>query len=361
MLKIAFLIGKLSCGGAERVVCRLANAMSARGDEVTIMTLDSAPPYYEVSSKVSRIPLGVYGKSDTYAEASANFIKRVLLVRRGVRAIKPDVLFSFIDETNVLASLAVIGTGVPVGVCIRNDPWHYDMSLFWRLMRRLAYPLADCMVTQTDDAKSFYEGTVKNIFVIPNPVAPWASVCTKPHRYPRPTLLAIGKLHRQKGHDLLLQAFAAITEKYADWDLFILGDGEERRALERQVAALGLERKVSMPGMVPDVTPYLLGADCFVMASRFEGFSNALCEAMATGLPLVASDCQGNKDIVTHDKDGLVVPVGDVAALTHALDTLLGDEALRCRLGAQARSIVDRFSFPVVLGLWDEVIASVTH
>jgi glycosyltransferase involved in cell wall biosynthesis len=118
--------------------------------------------------------------------------------------------------------------------------------------------------------------------------------------------------------------------------LLILGDGSERAALERQAVELGLQDSVLMPGLVRDPERWLQHAQLYVLSSRFEGFPNALLEAMQCGVAVAAFDCpSGPGEIVRHEQTGLLVPAGDVDALAAAIARLAADADLRQRLGAR--------------------------
>lgn len=171
-------------------------------------------------------------------------------------------------------------------------------------------------------------------------------------------VVAVGRLVAQKGFDLLLQAFARLQGRYPDWSLVIVGEGPLRAELEGLVERLGLSGRVFLPGLVQAVPALLKRCDLFVLASRYEGFPNALGEAMAAGLPVIAADCPtGPRELVRHGVDGLLVPPEDPATLAEAMDRLMGDGEERRRLAGRAVEVTARFSEEKVLALWDQVLA----
>jgi len=165
------------------------------------------------------------------------------------------------------------------------------------------------------------------------------------HRIEGPVrVLYVGRLYPTKGVRTLIAAIALCGRigSLSQWRLTLVGDGPQRPVLVQQVRALSLTDHVEFAGQVDDVVSYLHQAHIFVLPSNSEGIPNALLEAMAAGLPCVATDNAGNAQVLTHGEDGLMVPVGDEMALARALIKLGIDEALRARLGRQARRTVER-------------------
>ena len=198
----------------------------------------------------------------------------------------------------------------------------------------------------------FFTRALSRPIPIVDPILPPAGIV----RGGRKLLLAVGRLEHQKGTDRLIDAFALLASAHPDWDLVILGEGAERKSLTAQIHRAGLADRVLMPGQAGNVGEWYARADLYVLPSRFEGFPNTLAEAMAHGLAAVAFDCDtGPRDIIRHDRDGLLVPPGDVPALAAALERLMGDAALRERFAAAAIATRDRYSEAAVLRQWESL------
>jgi sugar transferase (PEP-CTERM/EpsH1 system associated) len=166
---------------------------------------------------------------------------------------------------------------------------------------------------------------------------------------------SVGRLVPVKNYALLLQSVARLPNALP-CRLLLIGEGPERAALERLAAQLGLERRVAFPGHRDDVAQLLAEVDIFVLPSLSEGMSNTLLEAMAAGLPVVASDVGGNRELIEPERSGLLFPSGDVAALTAQLERLLGSGELRARLGdAAALRVRTEFSMQAMLARYTEL------
>lgn len=358
--RVAFLLPGLSAGGAERVVSILANRLAAIGWRITVVTLANAdaPSYYAFDPAVSLCRLGLPPKVRGPVAKSWAVLARIVRLRRAFRQIEPDTVVSFLTRTNVLALMALTGTGVPVIVSERNNPELQMVGPIWSWFRGWFYPRAFGLVTITQGAMDWYpRSTRQRQWVIANPVEPPAPVAHQ--RSTTKTMTAVGRLVPQKGFDRLLEAWARIATGYPDWKLVIWGEGPERQALEAQCVRLGIVQSVSLPGVTQRPGAWVEQSDVFVLPSRYEGWGNVLAEAMAAGLPSISFDCRwGPAVLIESGVNGLLVPDGDVAALAEALRRMMADAALRMQLGAAARQSMDRFSPAMIVSQWKEAIES---
>jgi GalNAc-alpha-(1->4)-GalNAc-alpha-(1->3)-diNAcBac-PP-undecaprenol alpha-1,4-N-acetyl-D-galactosaminyltransferase len=171
-------------------------------------------------------------------------------------------------------------------------------------------------------------------------------------------IVGMGRLVEQKGFDLLVEAFSRVAARHSNWSLKILGDGPLRDQLEAQVQRLDLTGRVGFTGALADPFIVLRAADLFVFSSRYEGFGNALCEAMACGLPAISFDCpSGPSEIIRSGVDGVLVPSEDVTELAAAMNHLMADSQERLRLAARAPEVVTRFGIDRILGLWEQIFS----
>jgi GalNAc-alpha-(1->4)-GalNAc-alpha-(1->3)-diNAcBac-PP-undecaprenol alpha-1,4-N-acetyl-D-galactosaminyltransferase len=360
-MRITFVISTLQNGGAERVLVNMANYWAKRGHEVEIVSLASKSdaPFYELGEAVVYSPLSLAQKTTGALDFVGNNLRRIKVIREAIRRSNPDVVISFMDRMNVMVALATIGLDVPVVLSERNDPAQYKIGgLGWEWLRKLTYPLADSVVVQTHSALSYFSpGIRKRAAVIPNGVSfPAEAAAPFSSRHGGHKLVAVGRLADQKGFDLLLSAFAQIRGQFPQWSLTVWGEGPERGALEKQRESLGLTGCVHFPGRTKTPFKEMKEADLLVLSSRYEGFPNALLEAMACGLAVISFDCpSGPGEIIRHDVDGVLVPPLDVNALAKAMSRLMGDAALRSALSARAKEVVQRFNMEGVMKKWEDV------
>jgi glycosyltransferase involved in cell wall biosynthesis len=361
-MRIALVISSLSAGGAERVMSRMATYWARHGHDVTLVTLDGAETdHFRIDPAVRRVPLGLLSRSASVWESAVTNLRRLHRLRREVKRTKPDVIVSFIEKMNILTLLATIGCRVPVVVSERTDPSRHYIGWLIELLRRGTYRRAAALVVQTETVAGWARTVVgaSRIHVIPNPVANASPRMTRP-RSDR-LVLGVGRLVGVKGFDLLIRAFAACAARHPEWSLRIVGEGPERRYLAHLGNELGLNGRLQLPGRM-EVSTVLPQGDLFVLSSQYEGFPNALLEAMAVGLPVISFDCpSGPRHIVRHRIDGLLVPPDDINALTAALDELMSNDKIRRELGRRAREVQVRFAEDSIMTRWDELLSCVAR
>jgi GalNAc-alpha-(1->4)-GalNAc-alpha-(1->3)-diNAcBac-PP-undecaprenol alpha-1,4-N-acetyl-D-galactosaminyltransferase len=360
LMKVTLVIYALGAGGAERVMSIMANYWAARGWTVTLITFvdRDRQPFYQLDPQIQLKQLNVAGNSTNLLESFQASWQRVKALRAAIIASKPDVIISFMNTVNVLVILAGWKLNIPTIVSEHIYPGFTDANKIWQLLMKWTYRYADRVTLLTQNALPFYPASQGyRSVVMPNPVlTPEPDIATTP-LVPTPTAIAMGRLHPQKGFDLLLAAFAKTRSNYPDWHLTILGEGQMRAELETLRAQLGLVECVHLPGSVKNVDAHLRQADLFVMPSRFEGFPMALCEAMACGMPVLAADClSGPREIVRDGVDGILVPPEDIDALAAGLERLMGDPALRQQLAQAAPQVLERFGLERVMGMWLDTI-----
>ena len=287
-------------------------------------------------------------------------LSRALELRRCLMNIRPDVVVSFLSKINVLTSFAALGLEAPVILSERNNYRAQRMNVLWRLLAPIAARGASCLVMQTEAARNLLSQELRaRAVVIPNPVSipdriPYSSLAEPAHTS---NFIAVGRLERQKGFDLLLRAFSRVARALPDATLVVYGEGPERSALEEQARDLGIADRVRMPGVTNAPGGWLSPSDVFVLSSRFEGFPNVLLEALMAGMATIAFDCPWGPSEILAGNAGTLVPAGDVDGLAEAMRCVASNPSFRKEMAARGPTIAAHYSQSAVFAKWDAAIS----
>jgi glycosyltransferase involved in cell wall biosynthesis len=248
-------------------------------------------------------------------------------------------------------------TGLTViGMSHESFQYARTTSRFRRVLKH--YKDVDRMLALTrEDADLWIGQGMNNASFMPNPI-PFLPEVPSPRT--GNVVVSVGRLHDQKGIDMLLDAWAEVVPRHSDWRLRIYGSGEEEdeEILKKQCTALGLDDFVEWMGSTGDVPGAMQGGSVFVLSSRGEGFPLVLMEAMATGLPAAAFDCAPGVHEIIHDgEDGLLATLGNTGELARRLDTLMSDKGLRDAMGEAARVNIQRYTTDEIVRRWEELFA----
>lgn len=366
-LHVVCVIAEMKPGGAQRVIAQLCNYFAAGSFDVTLVTLTPEKSFYELSDEVRIHTLNRVAEGTRFSRV-VRVAAWITTLRKAFSELRPDVVISFIDMTNVMVLLATIGMKLPVIVSERIDPAAYAhrLSQLDRNLRRLTYPRASRIVVQTKRAAKFFDTRQNSrIVTIPNPV-PATNLAAQPDR-PSPEdrfrIICVGRLDHQKGFDILIESFSRVSHEFPNWDVLIFGEGSDRPTLLAQIQASGLENRVKLMGISRDVANEMARAHIIAFPSRYEGFPNALAEAMAVGLPAIAfNNVSGVEDLIIDDETGLLVdwdqskPESPIPPFVDGLRKLMVDPKLRTQLGAGGKIRVQQYSPEIVFRKWQELI-----
>lgn len=356
----------MNAGGAERVAATLVNAWADRGDSVVLVPthLASMRSFYPIDERVKvrwlhsvvrRLPL-------------PSFILKLLAIRRVIKQEKPDVVISFLTNVNVMVLIASLGLTVPTVVCERTNPaYSKSAGPLLRWLRSKTYARASKVALQTEASVQDFaalEPTLPDMAVLPNPLpdallSVQRTVSVEQESAAR--VVAMGRLVPAKGFKQLINAFAEVAFTRPNWALYIYGEGPLRGELERQAELVGLKSRIHLVGRTEQPWHELNKAQLFVLSSQYEGFPNALLEAMALGLACISVDCpSGPAEITRQGQDARLIPLNDAHALQTALAELMDDKRLRGVMGQRAAlSVRARYAIAAVLAQWDQVFNDV--
>ncbi len=361
--KIAFHLNCLEQGGAERVVSNLANRFSKAGYEVIVATEWQGENEFQISSKVRRVHVGLRDE-DKKKNRLTQFFLRIYYLKKFLKEEKPDILIPFARKALYRGLTAAYFMKIPVLISIRTDPvGHYDRP-FDKVQIPFLFPRADGCVFQTEGAREFFAPRLQdNSRIILNPLNPKYIGVPQPAQRSK-TVVQSGRLVDFKNQAMLIRAFHEVHKKHPDYDLKIYGrdtgDGT-KELLETVIAELNAQDYVHLMGASDSLEKDLTDAAVFAFSSDWEGLPNALMEAMALGLPIVATDCPcgGPRTIMTNEVDGLLIPIKNQKAMEDGINRLIEDEQLAKRLGQEARKIAGRANDEAIFRQWETYIDEV--
>jgi GalNAc-alpha-(1->4)-GalNAc-alpha-(1->3)-diNAcBac-PP-undecaprenol alpha-1,4-N-acetyl-D-galactosaminyltransferase len=376
-VRVTLVIAGLGGGGAERVCVNLANAWAERGKHTTILTIsqNKRTPAYAIDPRVElqdvgwpRAPTGdevdhwavlsiVHLLGDARCPQLVKEVTLLAMLRSEILASRPDVVVSFIDRTNVRVLAALAETGIPVVACEQTDARRISLGT-WQGAREELYRRAAAVVAPDPVIAQWLAAKGPRAWAIANPLLPPSTL----HRSQnvRRRVVTLSRLSSEKRPEFLVRSFASIAPQFPEWDLDIYGNGPQRNMLEHLVEKLAPNR-IHFCGFSAEPYEVLANADLFVSASRIEGFGNAIWEALACGVPVVAMDAGPSvRRIVRHGIDGVIVSQNTMAALADALAELMGDESTRSAYASRAPDVVERFPFEGALDRWEELFRAIS-
>lgn len=353
MKRIFFVTRSLSAGGAERVIVQLANSFTKENIECTIITLNNDKAFYDINNQINQYPIGKLSTNRIIDK-----IKKYKTIREYVKLNKPDIVLSLPEDVGIYVIPSLIGTGIPVVVSERNNPWVMPWKKVTRLFRKIFYPFAKGIIFQTEEAASFFSKKIqKKGIVLPNPLD--LGRIPEPISSPkRKEIVGAGRLESQKNFPLLIKSFANFYKKYPDYSLTIYGEGTLKDELKSLAASLLPAKAYSFKGNSQDLLNEINGASMFVLSSDYEGMPNVLIEAMALGLPVISTNCPsgGPAKLIQNGINGILTRVGDEKELSAAMVRLIEDNKLRNKISKNALKIRDILDSDRVSKQWREYL-----
>ena len=382
-MRILYCIPHLyNSGGMERVLTQKVNWLAAHTDyTITIVTTEPTPTgmsdiYFPLDKRVKVVALNVDFNADYHKCLFPKWLGHTRRMRLYRQKLTDYILREKIDLCISLCGKEIAFLNQLPCRTIAESHFAKEQRTqllmanhsgwFWALLGRVrtwqlvqaVKPLERLVVLTDADKAAWEKAGCTNVTVIPNPcILDNCQLSTIHSQFPK-TVLAVGRLHEQKGFDLLLQAWKPIEKTYSDWSLRIVGEGPKRAELEAQIESQGLKRVV-LAGATNNVLDEYEAASIFVLSSRYEGLPLALIEAMWSGLPCIAFDCpQGPAELLAENR-GWLVPDGDIAELTAQIAYALShpEEALKCAQKAQIFAQTT-YSEAAIMPQWVQLIES---
>lgn len=359
-MKIAFVINDITgLGGAERVVTLAANYFSVV-EEFEVEIVSVFPKKNETigfnlknSVHVSYLfPEQILGKT----------IKKTKQALRELRNFYKKRNFDFIiccsTSLSVLSKISIVNSSSSHSKIISwEHTQHSHLSKNINRVQRVCYPFLDGIVTLTSYDKSIFSKFCKNVAYIPN-ISTFKEV--EYNNLQSKKVIAVGRLNHAKGFDLLIKSFKIVHEKHPEWQLDVFGEGELLDVLDTQIRNLGLEQVIKMKGYESDILKQYTNCSIFALSSRTEGFPCVLVEAMSSGLATVSYELPGFREVIEHNKNGLLVSSGDIVNFANAIICLIEQESLRVKIGINAKEAVKQFQSENIIPKWVKLFKEIS-
>ena len=358
-MKILFIIHALTGGGAERVMATLLNNLCQRGYNICLLTDTETPFAYDIDERVELINLRQTCPDDIHGFRRKfwGYYK----IRKVAKEVQCDLAVSFLTEMNCTATLALLGTGIPL-ICSEHSNVLRKYPKRVLLKRFLLYHFPSVVTVLTHHDYKLWRKKYRNCVRMPNPSDLLEKTLTNKREK---VVLAVGRVKQWeiKGFDNLIRAWAMICHQHQDWQLQIAGDYDEDsiNTLKGIIKETDAENVVFL-GFRRDIGDLMDRSAVFVLSSRVEGLPMALIEAMNRECCCVAFDVTtGPSEIIVNEKSGLLVPNQDVAALSKALETVMSDEGVRIFLASNSKKSVIRYETNSVVNRWELLLKTVCN
>ena len=359
-MKIVFVSQPLCSGGAERVVAALANEFDNNGHEVKIIVVDNGDQnVYRTNQSIEFIHI------DKPNNPAIDLYNRAKIMRKFFNNYKPDIIIPFTTQKSVSTLLSVLFTKHRVISCERSNPELDPSNKILRILRKMLYWTSDGFVFQTEGAKRYFSKEIqKRSVIIPNPISKDLIEAYQGIR--KHKIVMVNRIDRAKNIEMAIDAMYQVHKLYPDYTLEIygksyIGEHNYEEELRQRILDKNLKDVVIFKGFSSKVHLEIRDASAFLLTSNHEGMSNALMEAMALGIPCIATDdpSGGAKSLIRDKKNGLLIPVGDTKACVEALKEVLSRPILRERLGRNAVGIRQELSAENISKRWITYIKEV--
>ena len=365
MRKILFIIPNLKVGGAERVITEMANYLS-NDNNVTILTWSSEDieDSYNLNNNVKRNFLNIDKRNNNFLSKFFFSLFRLFKIRKYFKKNNPEIIISFLEVTNIFTLIASLGLRKKIFISERSNPENipyvniqkdssFNVNYKWHILRKIFYRFANIVVVQTRETEKWFKNNVYcKTMIIPNHIRDLPILYNKREK----TILSVGRLTSEKGVDTLIRAFSMCMSEIKSWNLVIGGDGKERKNLEKLSLDLNIGQRIKFTGYKSTPEDYMSKAGIYILSSKFEGFPNALLEAMAMGTPVISSNCKsGPADIIVEGHNGLFFNVDDKIELSETILKLVKEENLRKKFSINSAIIKNDYNISKIMLKWEKL------
>ena len=320
----------------------------------------SSDEEYALDKRIKRV-ISDITPQETTRSRTVNFFRRMSKLHKIWKTEQPDLVLSCVGKNNFMTVVTTMFSKTKPVVSVVGEAKEEYPNLLMKMLANMLFPHAAGVILQTERSRSFFSKEVgKTSVILPNSLNP-AFIRPRFQGEREKRIVSVGRLDANKNHEMMIRAFANILPMYPEYTMTIYGDGELREQLQNLINSLGLEDKITLPGIIPNVADNIQKAALFLLTSYSEGISNALIEAMALGLPVIATDVPsgGTVELIQHNENGLIIQTGDQKGLEEAMNTILSDAHFAEKLGRNACKIQERLAPDRVNEQWKRYFESI--
>lgn len=351
-----FVLHAASIGGAQKAAISTALNLYRNGWDIQMLTINHKDKHHFGIDAMPWNDLNGPQSDDHWPWRIINpvkFIIRTLRLRQFLKNKSPDYVVSFLTTTNLMTLIASYSSQWNVIVSERSDPKLQVLRFPYKYLRKYLYKRAHVVTANTQAALDAMSGWVPDskLVLIPNSIN--IKQCRK--KYDVRNILSVGRLHYDKGHDVLIKAISILKQRANESRVTIIGDGHKKSDYEVLVDKLDLNNEVWLAGSREDVDQYYMQASIFILPSRLEGMPNALLEAMSFGLVCIVTDASPGPLTLIEDKvNGLVVNAGNAESLANAIEYIFNNPDEARKYGTSARQFVaSHYSEEKTIAKWE--------
>ncbi len=342
---IVILIGTFYRGGAERVCSIISNYLVSKGWKVSIVLILGGPLEYSLDSRIDVYRIG----------RDKSHLKKIQMLRKYYKDVKPDIILSFMAQESIIGYFALMGLPYPFITTERNDPQGSKRPFIIQRLYEFVMKKSYLNILQTKRVQKYYEGKgIHNSVIIRNPID--IQINTTYENKTR--IISVGRLEKAKNHQMLINVFSKINSKYPKTVLDIYGNGSLEKELNNQIYQLGLSNCAYVHKATDEIKTKMADSFLFVLASNYEGLSNALMEALAIGVPCISTDSCGSNELIDDGVNGIIVPIGDEEELFNAIERMIENPELAKSMGMKAKKVGDAYSVDKICSQWEKVLDS---
>ena len=353
--KIIFIISELNYGGTQKTVIKLIENLIKDNFFIDIITFEKTKKKFFKNKKINYVPLNLFTKSKNKLFGILNNINRVFLIRKILKKKQESIVLCFLPSTNIISLIANLFLKNKIIISERNDTKNQPIGYIWAVLRIIFYRFASVIVCNSKQSFSYLNTFVpkKKLKYIPN----YIDIKKNLRTYPKKIILYIGRMHLQKGFEILINGFNKSWACKYGWKLVLIGNGPEKKNLFKLVNKLNLRKYVKILNFT-EPTKWYKSCGIFALLSRYEGMPNVVLEASSFKLPIIVSKGTGGAlDFIINNKTGLVTKDNSANEASKKINLLLENKSLRKKLGINAFKKIKPISdYEKIYSYWKEII-----